>query len=295
MVNNGNYFTPKKPLIYLCEDCHFECGNKKDFNRHLTTLKHKMVTNGNQKTPKNPKPYNCVCGKTYKHLSGLSRHKKTCSHTPEPEEPNTTDLIISVMQQNKELIQENHKLQQKMIDVCEQIPKANTTTTNTIHINNHIKDSSFNINVFLNEQCKDAMNMSEFVESIQVSPQDLALMGQLGQTNGMSALIIQRLKNLDIFERPIHCSDMKRETLYVKDADRWEKDEHKLKIADAIDDLSKKSIKTLPDLQQEIKSNDSQEYIQTVSEVLNYPLEDKKIISKIAKELYVKDNLIKKK
>ncbi len=180
MVTNGNDKNPKKPLFFLCEKCDFTCSNKKDYKRHLSTGKHEMIINGNKNTPKNPKATMCSCGKIYKHISGLSRHKKKCNYIEEiknevievePEvielsnavvegseeennNPSYKEMFMTVMKENKEL----HKTMREML------PKIgnNNTTNNTTNNNN------FNLQVFLNETCKDAINIKDFINSLSV-------------------------------------------------------------------------------------------------------------------------------
>ncbi len=137
--------------------------------------------------------------------------------------------------------------------------------------------------MFLNEQCKDAMNMSEFIESIQLNLEDITSIGEKGQVEGMANILVEKLNSIDVFKRPVHCSDVKRETIYVKDEDKWEKEEkEKPKLKNAIEKLTKKSMESMPYLE-----DDPDKYVRTVSEVLKDPRDDRKIISKIAKNVRV--------
>jgi hypothetical protein len=149
--------------------------------------------------------------------------------------------------------------------------------------NTTINNQNFNINFFLNEQCKDAMNMTEFIESIQLTLEDMTKIGKEGQTTGMSNVLIDKLNDLDIYKRPVHCSDIKKEIIYIKDEDKWEKEKNNKSIMkNALDKFTKKSIEAMPCME-----SDPDEYIKTISEVLKDPREDKKIISKLAKEIVV--------
>ena len=164
--------------------------------------------------------------------------------------------------------------------MVEMMPKMQPTTINTTNNNNQI----YNINMFLNEQCKDAMNMSDFIESIQLSIQDIERIGSEGQTTGMANILIDKLNTMDVFQRPMHCSDAKKETIYIKDEDKWEiekKDRPKLKHV--LKRISNKSVNCLHDVAH------TENFEQTCIEVLKEPIEDKKIISKVAKNVVLNE------
>jgi len=201
-------FTPKNPFNFCCKNCHFTSCNKKDYTRHLLTNKHKNLTNPNIKTPENP--FLCICGKSYKHSSSLSKHKKTCKVEVESisdSENGPSDKEIIMM-----LIKENSEFKNIMMKMLE------NGTHN--HTNSHNK--SFNLQFFLNETCKNAMNITDFVDSLQLQLSDLEKVGDIGYIEGISNIIIKNLNALDITDRPIHCTDKKRETIYIKDEDKWE-------------------------------------------------------------------------
>ena len=191
--------------------------------------------------------------------------------------------------------------------MLEIMPKMQSTTINKTNYNNHLmkenmelkkmimenygrnvtnninNNQNFNINIFLNEQCKDAMNLTEFLESIQLNLQDLMKIADDGQTTGISNILIDKLNSMDVFRRPVHCSDVKNETIYIKDQDIWEKEEeNKPKLKNALDSITRKSIQTLAGINQH-----PDYYVKTVSELYKEPREDKKIISKLAKEVFV--------
>ena len=252
MTNEKN---PKKPLFFLCEICDFECCNKKDYNRHLLTSKHEILTNPNKKTPKNPKAYICNCGKNYKHASSLSGHKKKCSFEEtmveqteekkekekEEKEENVDykDVILTLVKQNNEL----------QNTIKEMIPKIGNTINNNTTTNNN---NQFNLQMFLNEDCKNALNIKDFVNSLQLSIKDLTDTGKLGYVDGISRIFVNALNDMDITERPIHCTDIKRETVYIKDADKWEKDGNEnTKLKKTILDIENKNIKMIPKWQEE--------------------------------------------
>ena len=155
-----------------------------------------------------------------------------------------------------------------------------TNTTNTTNNNNQI----YNVNTFLNEQCKDAMNMSDFIESIQLSIQDIERIGYEGQTTGMANIMIDKLNGMDVFQRPMHCSDIKKETIYIKDQDKWEiekKDRPKLKHA--LEKISIESVKCLYDV------SHTENFQKTCEEVSKEPIENNKIISKVAKNVVLNE------
>jgi len=225
----------KNPKEFKCMKCAFICSNKKDYTRHLMTAKHKRLTNANQKTPKNPLAYNCICGKKYKHLSSLSKHKKTCSfiieskneiiQTTEETTTNKDQLILELLAQNKELIN----------ILNDTVPKIGDTT-NTINNTNN-----FNLQVFLNEDCRDALNFSDFISDIQVSFTDLEYQSRLGYADGISKLFIENLQGLGTHKRPIHCTDKKRKTLYIKENDAWNKEGSQNTLKKGIQEVSRKT------------------------------------------------------
>ena len=212
---------------YYCELCDYSCSRKSSFDKHLSTRKHKMVVNGS-KSCKNEKKYLCECGKSYSHDSGYYRHKKTCTFIIEEKETNNSvntvnkdDLMMKMMDMMSE--------QQKQI--MEIIPKIGNTTNNT----NCHNTNKFNMNIFLNEQCKDAIPLLDFINNLKLTVDDLDNTGKEGLVKGITDIITKGLNKLDITKRPIHCSDIKRETLYIKDDDRWVKDDKdKTIVTDAI-------------------------------------------------------------
>ena len=251
-----NDFLPKKTPEYICELCDFKTCNKKDYVRHIDTKKHKTVvcqpfsTENTQNYPKLPKTiFECACGKKYKDKSGLWRHSKKCTiqvHTDDSEEDeniviyneqgNKDELILMLIKQNAELVKETSEFKNMMMKVIEN-GTHNTTT------NSHNK--AFNLNFFLNETCKNAMNITDFVESIQYQLSDLEKMGEIGYVEGISNIIVNNLNALDVTQRPVHCTDKKRETIYIKDEDKWEKDEEKDKIRKVIKKVAFKNARLI--------------------------------------------------
>ena len=205
---------------YVCIDCSFKCSKESNFNKHLLTAKHKMITNDNNKMPKNAVVFTCECGKTYKFASGLSRHKHNCSTinnnsitTQEnlEEKPSIMDIITqnkeimdALVLQNEELMKKNNELTNTIQEMIPKIGNNNTTNNNNTN--------QFNLQVFLNEDCKDAINFSEFIENIKISFEDLEHQAEVGYINGVSKLFIENLQELGAHKRPIHCTDKKRKT-----------------------------------------------------------------------------------
>jgi len=215
---------------FYCEVCDYRCSKQSEYNKHLLTAKHQKVTNGNKKSPKN---LHCICkfcNKTFKYRSGLSRHNKKCNDDNQIVEKKITTSqeisksdIIELLKQNQEFLELLTEQQQEIQDLHKQLIDTVKYTGNTVNqtINNNQK---FNLNFFLNEQCKDAINMSEFIENMELDLEDLTETGRLGYVGGISRMYINKLQELDIYKRPLHCTDMKRETLYIKNNDEWTKE-----------------------------------------------------------------------
>jgi len=226
---------------YICNFCKYITNNKKDFNKHLMTLKHKNNENYNKNVPKFPLLFSCECGKKYNHRASLYNHKKKCNYKNiniNNDYDNTKDLDYKSM--FLQIINENKELRKT---ITELIPKVgnNHKTINNINSNNKNK---FNINVFLNEKCKDALSMDEFIDKIEVSMKNLLTTKEKGQTHCISNIIIENMNKLSLYERPLHCTDKKRETLYVKN-NEWEKDDNKEYINKALKKVESKQLKNL--------------------------------------------------
>ena len=258
--------TPKK---YYCEKCDFTSRNKKDFRRHLTTRKHKMDNKDKKRiTPKNPNNncYQCtVCGKKYKYASGLSKHKKKC--IPPTVEDSTENISIEIFPtsvEKNEFEVENKLLKQEVAELKIMMKKILKDGETMIEQNkkigeqNKIRDeylqeiipkmgntynNAMNINIYLNEKCKDAMNLTDFVDNVKVSLEDLLYTKNNGYVKGISNIFVKQLQDMEPTQRPIHCSDKKRLQFYVKDADKWEKDNSHEKIDKTIDEITFKQIK----------------------------------------------------
>ena len=297
---------PKVPNIFVCELCDYSSSRKSQYERHILTSKHQNLTNVNNLSSESSNNFNCKnCNKNYKSRVGLWNHKKKCvtinnklineENIIEPENNNISpELILNIIQQNqefKDLLLEQNKI------IIEMAKNSNTTNNSNNNINSHNK--TFNLQFFLNETCKDAMNIMDFVDSIKIQLCDIESIGELGFVNGMSKLIIKHLNALDENMRPVHCNDPKRDSLYVKDANVWEKeDSDNKKIKKAIKYISHKNICAIPQWKAKYPdciysdSKKSNQYNHIVIEAMggsgdNDEEKADKIVKKIAKEVTI--------
>jgi hypothetical protein len=248
---------PKIPKTYNCDACGIETSNKKDYNKHLLTSKHKNRTNGGDLEQSK---FICKkCNKIYKARNSLWYHEKICVNESEETDEIPpiikmnddesikilTNLVLEIVKNNSELQKQTNELQKQnqelnkqVLDVCQKIQPANNINNN--NINSHNK--TFNLNFFLNEQCKDAMNIMDFVNTFKLDFSDFERIGEVGYVEGISNIVIDKLNEMDVYKRPIHCSDAKREIMYVKDKDVWEKENaNNDKIRLALKHITKKN------------------------------------------------------
>jgi len=314
MVTLGDKNMPKICSSFFCENCDYKTSKKSSYDNHLSTDKHKRVTNGDKKGQKhaenmleNSTPSNvfiCSCGKQYHHRQGLWRHKNknNCSENlfdnQNSSENNKDELIMMLIKQNSELIKEQTDIKQMILEqqnVVLEIAKNGTHNTTT-HTNSHNK--AFNLNFFLNETCKDAMNIMDFVDSIKLQLSDLEKVGELGYVEGISNIIVKNLKELDVTQRPVHCTDKKRETIYIKDENKWEKDEEKQKLHKLVRRVTCKNQNLIPKFKEvhpdynKYNSKFSDQYNKIIVESMGGPGDndyekEEKIIQKISKEVLV--------
>ena len=236
----------KSSKKFYCKKCDYSSNRESQWRRHLSTTKHKMDnmdnTLDNSKSTK--RCFECVCGKVYKYNSGLSKHKKKCllvlKEPPnEKVEENTTTSSsksgLSVEVLNK-LVEQNNTLMEKVIELSKDRQVINYQNCG---------NKKMTINVFLNQECKNAMNLTDFVENVKVSLEDLNYTKEHGYIKGISNIFVKHLKDLDPKERPIHCSDKKRLQFYVKEENKWEKDKANAKIDKTIEDITVKQIKRI--------------------------------------------------
>jgi hypothetical protein len=293
---------PKNAEKFVCSICDFKCCKISNYNAHISTRKHNLLTNVDKKMPKNADKFICDCGKEYNHRQSLSIHKKKCIIKKKEEkkieiENNnmTSELIVEIIKQNQEF-------KDLLIEQNKTIIELSKNNNNTIINNTNSHNKSFNLNLFLNETCKNAMNIMDFVDSIKIQLTDIESIGELGYVNGISKLIIKNLKALDEHMRPVHCSDMKRESLYVKDANVWEKeDSDNKKIKKAIKYIAHKNICALPIWKAKYpdynnsESKRSDQYSHITMEAMgghgdNDEEKANKIVKKIAKEVLINKN-----
>ena len=230
MISNKK--SQKVPIFYNCILCDYKSTSKKDYTKHLLTMKH-FVNENQPKVPKSPKKNHddntCQCGKIYKDKSGLWRHKKKCELITETHSNGSSEALVI------QLLKQNQELQKSLIELS----KEKSVVTNN-------NNKTFNLQFFLNEECKDALNITDFVSSIKLNLSDLEATGRLGYAEGISKIIMNNLKSLETCKRPIHCSDLKRETIYIKDNNIWEKDnDTDKKLACAINDIAHENIKQI--------------------------------------------------
>jgi len=277
---------------FYCEKCDYKCCRKYDFNKHNFTSKHLNVDKCLQNVAVNEKnvvnkPYECHCGKQYTHRQSLSLHKKKCIKKSTDEM--LVQMVLDVVKSNNETQKQTNELQQQVLEICK------NGITNNSHNNSHNK--TFNMQFFLNETCKDAMNIMDFVKDIKINLNDLEDVGKLGYVEGISNIIIKNLKDLEVNKRPVHCSDLKREVLYVKDEDHWSKEKEKMNYA--IKHIAHKNIQMLPEWKQQNPAyslNDghkNDQFMQIVNESMGgsdkkeEQVYQEKIITKVAKHVVV--------
>jgi len=312
MDNLEQVIKQKLSKKYKCEKCNYETDRKSNLYNHFLSAKH-LENNDGQVIKQNLKEYVCeFCLKEYQYASGLCKHKKKCKlndvSKEAEDEPSEKKLIMM-------LIKENNELKNVMINQTNELKKENTDLKNIvmecikngIHnnsnsnntINSH-NSKTFNLQFFLNEQCKDALNISDFVNSIQLQIQDLEETGKLGYVDGISKVVIKNLNQLTTNKRPIHCSDVKREVLYIKDNNEWIKEnENKDKIKHAIKQVASKNIKQISEwvkLHPECYNSSSKQndkYLKIVSNAMSGSTEAEqhtnlnKIVSNVAKEVTI--------
>jgi len=268
----GNNKMPKN-AIFLCNICDFKCCKKSNYEIHLNTKKHKCRNDGNKmekmETKKNAE-YTCNCGKTYTTNSGLWKHKKMCNVTnkydTEEQEVIPDDFKIT-SKMFYDLLKQNNELQKSIIEMSkERGPIIN-------NYSNNCNNKTFNLQVYLNETCKDAINLTDFVDSIKIKIKDLEKVAEKGYAEGISEIFINNLQQLNTHSRPIHCSDFKRETLYIKDSEQWTKDdEDKTTLTKAIKQVANKNIKQISEWQKihpEYNDPDSKQNDKYMKIVLN--------------------------
>jgi hypothetical protein len=292
----------KKSKKFYCTFCDYTCNKISNWRRHLLTSKHsnmiyseQMVTIKEPKEPKEPiikeKQLVCnICHKTYKSRNGLWKHNKICKLYKLEHNDDFTDKELMMM-----IIKDNSELKNIIMEVIKNGTITNTNSNNNINSNN----KSFNLQFFLNETCKNAMNITDFVNSLQLKISDLENVGELGYVEGISNIIIKNLNEMDVTLRPVHCTDKKRETMYVKDENKWEKeDDNKSKLHKMVKKITNKNIDLISEFKEihpdwkKSTSKVSDQFDKIIIESMggkgdnNYEKEEK-IIKKVAKAVFV--------
>ena len=256
--------TPKNTQKFYCENCDFGCSRFAEYKRHLDTKKHKSTEIEQieqEKHQKTPNIYVCECGKEYKARNSLWYHKKKCTYLePEVKEDENLDnseasnIIKTLVDQNNKLMEtiaenekkkelqheENQKLQSQLIEAV----KEGKTINNINNVSN-VNNVNYSINVFLNDQCKDAMSLTDFIDNIKYQLEDLEDVGRLGYVDGISKLFIENLSGMEVTKRPIHCTDLKRKSLYIKNNDEWTKDNNNSEMRKAINKVANNNMKNI--------------------------------------------------
>lgn len=302
---------PQKSPKFICNCCEYKTNNKKDYNKHLLTKKHTINSLSTDTISNNLKTHICVCGKKYKGRDGLWRHKKICDYTStlvlsnksnyDSDDDSEMDDDLDTIEETNEslmrtILKENAEFKRDILEIL----KNGTHQVNATYNNNN-NNNTFNLHFFLNETCKNAMNITEFIESINVTISDLKNLAKKGYVEGISGLIVKNLKDLDITKRPLHCSDIKRETIYIKDKNSWEKDsDQKERLKHVILEISKINTRTLadkykkmyPQCETDYDSKEHDEYWKIFHEALggdekNMDLQEGRVIKKIAKQIII--------
>ena len=295
----GNAILQKSAMNFYCKNCDYGTCRKSSFADHVLSAKHQKCSNGNISETNGNANQQKICNSThlcenckkeFKNRSGLWKHNKVCNiKESEPEiksqESKKDDLI-------EYLIKENKEIKELILELAKK-DTYNNTTNNT---NSHNK--AFNLNFFLNETCKDAMNIMDFVDSIKLQLSDLERVGELGYVEGISNIIVKNLKDLDVTQRPVHCTDKKRDTMYIKDEDKWEKDEERLKLHKVIRKVASKNQRLIPKFKEahpdcnRSVSKFSDQYNKIIVESMGGPGDndyekEEKIIKNISKKVFI--------
>ena len=250
-----------KKKIFQCNLCNYVTTKKSDYIRHNMSVKH-----SDKCCVENYYKYNCICGKKYKGRDGLGRHQHKCKHFIENEdddeyeenEDNEEDEIEVWKDMIKTLMDQNTELQKTLIEEGKEFRNtiANMQPQSNITNNNNINNNTFNLQFFLNETCKDAMNIDEFIDSIQITIEDIKYLGEKGYVEGMSDLFIKNLKDLDVTKRPLHCSDIKRESIYIRDKNVWNKEnEQYIRLTNVATDITRLHTTVLQNEYQKVYPN----------------------------------------
>ena len=276
---------------FACKICDFKSCNKYNYIKHLSTLKHKNLQNTDNKMQKLQESYYCICGKSYKHRQSLYTHQSKCMFKDKESitQNLSQEFVLDVIKKQQDQITELTNTIKDMAPLINNTNNSNNTINNT-------QNNKFNINVFLNEQCKDAINMSDFIKSLHITIDQLDFTKQNGLAQGLSKSIIDNMNKLSIYQRPMHCTDSKREILYIKDDDSWSKENSKDKLKNVINKASSKNYNALmewknlnPDY---MNNEDKTDYFTKTISTIGKPTSsiDDKVIKLLCKEIYIKES-----
>ena len=311
---------PKNANIFYCKKCDFKCSKESNWKNHLMTLKHTKsyigVTVDTNLMPKNANHFECECGNIYKFRQGLYKHKKKCFIVQEEETSNTNttlptyvnntntdvdkELLVKTLLNTQGVLEgillKNQDFMEKMMEIMPQMGNHINHNTNSHNTTNN----QFNIQMFLNEHCKDAMNLTDFIQSLPITAETYDHTIENGLTKSITKMMVTGLSELDILQRPIHCTDASRKTLYVKDDDTWEKDNELLHVLKGIRELSFKQRVNIHKWQDENEGWDVKDDLQTkitmlvfhtMTDLDNDEKETRKIISAISKNTYLTNEI----
>jgi hypothetical protein len=300
MTTDDNKNVAKSSFNYYCEKCDYGTCKKSNIDKHYLTSKHTKTTllttsNNNLVAKSSSKKYICEkCNKNFNDRAGLWRHNKKCYNNLINNENNKTDDKDELINY---LIKENQEFKNLILEIIKKdTTQNNITNDHSITNNTNSHNKTFNLQFFLNETCKNAMNITDFVNSIKLQLSDLESVGKIGYVEGLSKIIIKNLNALDITERPVHCSDSKRDTMYVKDEDKWEKEkENNKKVLKAIEDIADKNSKMVKEWKiknpecASSKSHKADIYSHIMIQAVcsNNDVNNNKILKKIAKEVII--------
>ena len=313
---------------YMCTNCNFKCSKKGDWSRHILTAKHKLFTNVDDKTSKHIKLYSCDCGNEYKYRQSLYVHKKKCTHNnktneiqndiqydeiqnPVVDPTSEASTVLRLLKQNDEfkqmMAEQYNVMSERLVELQEKNQELNQQLIAAIKdgngtVINNTNNNHFNLNFFLNDTCKDAMNITDFLGNLDVQIEEIEYIGNHGYVMGMTKMIMDRLKDMDITKRPIHCTDIKRETMYIKDKNEWSKDTDELtKLRKILNYITMKNYKTVPKWKTahpDCEEMDTRDYnfCYKMMQLILGDVEDEqvkldnKIIKTLAKGLFCKSN-----
>jgi hypothetical protein len=295
----------EKVAKFICESCDFKCSKKQGYDRHITTKKHiKLIGLKPLESFVTTNLYTCICGSSYKHMSSLCKHKKICANL-------SNNNVISISSNDSqqsgapfnnaivqidyniltELLKQNQEFKQQILEIVKEGKYITNNTTNN--------NQKFNMNIFLNEQCKEALDIMDFVNSLPLNIEDLENTGRIGYVKGISDIFLRNLRKLDVYKRPIHCSDLKREVMYVKDNNVWQKDEDNKKVKKAIQHIAGRNFRQVkewidinPD-SRDVKTKKHEQYVNILTRCTGGSDKEEddvlfnKIITNVAKEVHI--------